>query len=201
MTHPTDALRLVQDEYVLVPREPTGAMLKAAFSAMNATPSGTWKRMKAEARHPIQIFNAKMRPRWSAMLAAAPASPLPEGGVRLSKNLGQLKSPDQDALEKRLRDAADDFADHATPIEGDGPTATLLREAADMIAELKEARGLLQGFVDDENDAVTNPLGGLSLGGLMDGRDNSGCVYQSAALEDRIIQTRAFLARNGKGEG
>ena len=77
---PTDALGLVLDDYVLVPREPTGAMLKAAFAAMNATPSGTWKRMKAEARHPIQIFNAKMRPRWSAMLAAAPASPLPEGG-------------------------------------------------------------------------------------------------------------------------
>ncbi len=77
---PTDALGLVLDDYVLVPREPTGAMLKAAFAAMNATPSGTWKRMKAEARHPIQIFNAKMRPRWSAMLSAAPASPLPGGG-------------------------------------------------------------------------------------------------------------------------
>lgn len=70
-----------------------------------------------------------------------------------------------------------------------------------LIAELREARGLLQGFIDDEADAVTNPLGGLSLGGLMDARDNSGCVYQSAALADRIAQTRAFLARNGKGEG
>lgn len=51
-------------------REPDGKMLKAGFAAMNATPSGTWKRMKAEARHPIQIFNAKMRPRWSAMIDA-----------------------------------------------------------------------------------------------------------------------------------
>ncbi|MFN3836734.1 MAG: hypothetical protein ACK4MI_03380 [Brevundimonas sp.] len=70
-----------------------------------------------------------------------------------------------------------------------------------LIAELKEARGLLQGFVDDEDDAVTNPIGGLSLGGLMDARDNLGCVYQSEALAGHISQARAFLARNGKGEG
>ncbi len=78
---------------------------------------------------------------------------------------------DLDALEKRLRGAADDFADHATPIEGDRPTATLLREAADMIAELREARGLLQRWRSD---------------------------LPTEALEDI---TDAFLARNGKGEG
>lgn len=78
---------------------------------------------------------------------------------------------DLDALEKRLRGAADDFADHATPIEGDGQTATLLREAADVIAELKEARGLLQRWRSD---------------------------LPTEALEDL---TDAFLARNGKGEG
>ena len=81
---PTDALRLV-------PVEPTPKMLKAAFAAMNATPSGEWKRMKAESKTPRELFDAKMRPRWVAMLAAAPASPLPGGGP-LSKNLGQLKS-------------------------------------------------------------------------------------------------------------
>ena len=82
-----------------------------------------------------------------------------------------MTPPDLDALEKRLRRAADDFTDHATPIEGDGPTATLLREATDMIAELKEARRLLQ-------------------------RWRSGLPTE--ALEDI---TDAFLARNGKGRG
>lgn len=71
---PTDALRLV-------PVEPTEAMLKAAFAAMNATLSGEWKRLKAENKTPREIFDAKMRPRWSAMLAAAPASPLPGDGT------------------------------------------------------------------------------------------------------------------------
>ena len=37
---------------------------------------------------------------WSAMLAAAPASPLPEGGGQCSGITGELKSPDLDALEK-----------------------------------------------------------------------------------------------------
>lgn len=78
---------------------------------------------------------------------------------------------DLDVLDKRLRGAADDFADHATPIEGDGQTATLLREAADVIAELKQARGLLQRWRSD---------------------------LPTEALEDI---TDAFLARNGKGEG
>ena len=131
MTHPTDALRLVPDDYVLVPREPTGSMLKAAFAAMNATPSGTWKRMKAEARHPIQIFNAKMRPRWSAMIGAAPsprqipwqhrqieddgvggyrykaapASPLPGGGPHerwsILNHLGELWTPENFDTERQ----------------------------------------------------------------------------------------------------
>jgi len=86
-----------------------------------------------------------------------------------------MTAPDLDALEKRLRGAADDFADHATPIEGDGQTETLLREASDMIAELREARGLLDEarlyFAPDE-DAVA-----------------------------MLVRVDAFLARNGKGEG
>lgn len=97
-----------------------------------------------------------------------------------------MKASDLDALEKRLRGAADDFADHATPIEGDGPTATLLREVADMIAELKEARRLMKPFavyyeindLDERaaDDAIEVPVGDLRL-------------------------VRAFLSRNGKGEG
>jgi hypothetical protein len=58
--------------WVLVPREPTEAMLKAAFVAMNETPSGTWKRMKAEGQTPRRMFDVKMAPRYRAMIAAAP---------------------------------------------------------------------------------------------------------------------------------
>ncbi|WP_082064367.1 hypothetical protein [Brevundimonas sp. KM4] len=93
--------------------------------------------MKAEARHPIQIFNAKMRPRWSAMLSAAPASPLPGGG------------------------------DEA------------------LIAELKEAKGLLA-------DLMT------WFGKYPEFKPNPD--YMIGVTED-ISKTRAFLARNGKGEG
>lgn len=57
----------------LVPVEPTEAMLKAAFVAMNETPSGTWKRMKEEGVTPRRLFDVKMAPRYRAMLAAAPA--------------------------------------------------------------------------------------------------------------------------------
>lgn len=51
-------------------REPSEEMLHAAFVAMNDTPSGTWKRMKAEKRKPEEIFRAKMLPRYRAMLDA-----------------------------------------------------------------------------------------------------------------------------------
>lgn len=44
--------------------------MKAAWVAMNETPSGTWKRMKAEKLAPKELFAAKMGPRWSAALDA-----------------------------------------------------------------------------------------------------------------------------------
>jgi hypothetical protein len=56
--------------YAVVRKEPDEASLHAAFVAMNATPSGTWKRMKAEKRTPKEIFVAKMIPRYRAMIAA-----------------------------------------------------------------------------------------------------------------------------------
>ena len=92
-----------------------------------------------------------------------------------------MTGPDLDALEKRLRDASDDFADHATPIEGDGQTATLLREAADVIAELKEARGLI---TDIAASKIT---------------EDNPYIWKWAS--EVMIKARAFLARNGKGEG
>lgn len=59
-------------------------------------------------------------------------------------------------------------------------------------AALRDLTELLAGFVQDEDDARLNPLGGVSLGGLMDCRDNSGCVYQSAGLAARIAKARAL---------
>lgn len=65
----------------------------------------------------------------------------------------------------------------------------LLAEAAACIREMVE---IVAGFVSTEDDAKANPLGGVSLGGLMDGRDNSGCVYQSASLAALIERARAL---------
>lgn len=49
-------------------RDPDDATLHAAFAAMNETPSGTWKRFKAENLMPKELFVAKMVPRWQAMI-------------------------------------------------------------------------------------------------------------------------------------
>lgn len=51
-------------------REPSAKALKAAFVEMNKTPSGTWKAMKADNATPRALFDAKMTPRWSAMIDA-----------------------------------------------------------------------------------------------------------------------------------
>lgn len=70
---------------------------------------------------------------------------------------------------------------------------------------LEESAGLLRRLLENEADAKNNPMGGLSLGGLMDCRDNNGCVYQSADLADVISRSSAFLSRldaeRKRGEG
>lgn len=58
-------------------REPTEAMLRGGFVAMNETPGGTWKAMKAEGATPRRLFDVKMAPRWRAMIDAAMAAPKP----------------------------------------------------------------------------------------------------------------------------
>jgi hypothetical protein len=88
---------------------------------------------------------------------------------------------DHSALIERLDDAVLHFAG--------SPLSLLLAEAAAALRDLTE---LLAGFVQDEDDARSNPLGGVSLGGLMDCRDNSGCVYQSADLAARIAKARVL---------
>lgn len=58
-------------DLIPVPREPTPAMLKAAWTTMNQTPGGEWKRLKAAGLPPRELFDAKMIPRWRAMVDAA----------------------------------------------------------------------------------------------------------------------------------
>jgi hypothetical protein len=49
-------------------READGGMMRRAFAAMNDTPSGTWKRLKAEKLPERELFAAKMHPRYTAMI-------------------------------------------------------------------------------------------------------------------------------------
>lgn len=76
--------------------------------------------------------------------------------------------------------AGDDFSLHSGH----------LLDAAEAAACIREMVDLVSGFVQAEDDARSNPIGGLSLGGLMDCRDNSGCVYQSAHLAGLIEKAR-----------
>ena len=92
---------------------------------------------------------------------------------------------DHSALIERLEGAANGVVSMKT----DRGDYGLLNEAAAALRDLTE---LLAGFVQDEDDARSNPLGGVSLGGLMDCRDNSGCVYQSADLAARIAKARVL---------
>lgn len=50
---------------------PTEGMLKQSFAAMNDTPSREWERLKAAGLTKRQMFDAKMRPRYTAMIKAA----------------------------------------------------------------------------------------------------------------------------------
>lgn len=63
-----DAAFQIAKAVLLALQEPTEGMLHAAFVAMNETPSGTWKRMKAEGQTPRRLFDVKMAPRWRAMI-------------------------------------------------------------------------------------------------------------------------------------
>lgn len=72
---------------------------------------------------------------------------------------------------------------------GDGDFS-LLTEAAACIREMVE---LVGRFIQAEDDAKSNPIGGVSLGALMDCRDNTGCVYQSAHLAGLIATARCTM--------
>ena len=66
-----------------------------------------------------------------------------------------------------------------------------------LIAELKEAKGLMREFVK----ADTRPNGLDSLWALCDAQDDNWEPIQSEQLANTLQSARAFLARNGKGEG
>jgi hypothetical protein len=99
-----------------------------------------------------------------------------------------MTAPDLDALEKRLRDAKERFW-----LFDENERADFFIEAADMIAELKEARKLLTELANE-------------LEGEIEGRYAEIKTYPAVAIKyerdmGAVIQARAFLARNGKGEG
>ena len=75
--------------------------------------------------------------------------------------------------------------------------AIVMDEAAD---EIERLRGLLGRFVAHDEDARQNPLGGVSLGGLIDCRDNTGCVYQSQALADDLAAARSTQPTDDRKE-
>lgn len=65
VSHPYDLARAALKAI----REPSDRAIHSAFVAMNNTPSGTWKAMKATGGlPPAAIFKAKMIPRWQAMI-------------------------------------------------------------------------------------------------------------------------------------
>jgi hypothetical protein len=51
-------------------READDKMLNAAFKEMNLTPGKTWKAMKASRASEREIFHAKHKPRYTAMIDA-----------------------------------------------------------------------------------------------------------------------------------
>jgi len=51
-------------------REASDGMLNAAFDEMNLTPGKTWKAMKASHASEREIFHAKHKPRYTAMIDA-----------------------------------------------------------------------------------------------------------------------------------
>lgn len=75
-----ESAREIARAALLAIREPSEGMLRAAFVEMNRTPGRRWKQMKSEAKPEREIFDAKERPRFTAMIDAILADK-PEGGA------------------------------------------------------------------------------------------------------------------------
>lgn len=101
-----EALEGKDGNWVLVPREPTEAMLKAAFVAMNDTPSGTWKRMKAEGVTPRRMSDVKMAPRYRAMIDAAPDFRRARSALRGNYPVDVIPERDRPVITEKMLRAA-----------------------------------------------------------------------------------------------
>lgn len=80
-SHDLETSERIARAAILALREPTEAMLRAAFVAMNETPGGTWKQMKAEGVTPRRLFDIKMAPRFRAMIDAILDEPQYRAGI------------------------------------------------------------------------------------------------------------------------
>jgi hypothetical protein len=65
-----DAMLTMVRAVLLAIREADDRMLNAAFNEMNMTPGRTWKAMKAAHASEREIFHAKHKPRYTAMIDA-----------------------------------------------------------------------------------------------------------------------------------
>lgn len=106
-----------------------------------------------------------------------------------------MTAPTEDLIE-RLEVFAEDWHMYPAHVALSTEAAQALRS---LQAEVERMRGLVADFVRCEDDAKQNPAGGLTLGGLMDCRANTGEVYQSADLAEVILRARSAL-NTGSGE-
>lgn len=71
--------------------------------------------------------------------------------------------------------------------------AMTILQAEPKAPDAAEVVDLLREFVRADDDAKVNPVGGLTIGGLADARDNTGCIYQSQQLADALTKARAMI--------
>lgn len=105
---------------------------------------------------------------------------------------------DLDALEKRLNaDSRQNITRYFGDLSGAIVAHELLRDAAAAVAELKERRESMQEAEDAAKDLQEN-----GIEKLMDTFESKGVDYaEMVAIRSCLVSIRAFLARNGKGEG
>jgi len=168
MTHPTDALRLVPVSALEEVRD----LLMERIHGNPARSAGHNARLAVEA------------------ILAAPASPLPEGGGQCSGITGEL--------EPRLVEwgytSLDEAITHLGKLLDD---QTAFDGLGDLIAELKEARGLLEtldGHLGEDDGLWSDDS---TVSGEWIGSDG---IRRSLTF-GMFRRIRAFLARNGKGDG
>lgn len=171
---PTDALRLVPVPYVVL-SEAAGLLDCEGYGPLALTLNN--------------------------LLAAAPASPLPEAG-QLSKNLGQLKSGQCSGISGELNPEL--FAENANKSEGkmrDDRTT----ELPDFLTALFDEWGE-EDYGEAAKQIVTFLTDSEGIGAIPRCLWTPRRPVRRPGMTDHIGKAatkiaRAFLARNGKGEG